>query len=49
MRALRCYRPGNPDYRTRDERETALRNLSRAMTFYQSCFDGDEGTGENAR
>ncbi len=30
---------GNPDYRTRDERETVLRDLSRGRTFYQSCFD----------
>jgi len=40
---------GNPDDRTRDERETVLRDLSCGRIFYQSCFDGDEGTGENAR
>ena len=29
---------GNPDYRTREERETVLRDISRARTFYESCF-----------
>ena len=32
----------NTDYRTRDEREAVLRDVSRARTFYQSCFAGGE-------
>ena len=40
---------GNPDYRTPGEREAVLRDASRARAFYQSCSDGDEESGENAR
>ena len=40
---------GNPDYRTSDEREAVLRDISRGKAFYQSCSAGREGSGESAR
>jgi len=40
---------GNPDYRTREEREAVLRDLSRARAVYQSCFERGEAPGEDAR
>jgi TolB protein len=32
----------NPDYRTREERDAVLSDVSRARTFYQSCLAGGE-------
>jgi len=36
----------DPDYRTREEREAVLGDVSSARAFYQSCFDGGAISGE---